>query len=556
MVYINKLANQYSTYLFQAMNLQAGAFAGAGFDSNPHVPLNPFDQHQMTRQLQNIMQFQLIKHISTGNFIIDTIIQVIMMALVTYCVTQIKSILDWSFMWVGRGYVWVERATKLKISQWRGTIPQFTKTVEIPFISDSRQINELYKAVHWFLSSNTEIDYIKESSLQYVCEKKLESIQIESGKSIPSGLQPSGLPISKILNQNKSKKILYKAHQINFLFDTETITIYTDKEKKRDNFKVKLWTQIDENTKTDILEEFCQMCVFKYLESIKASTWKQQIFVNKSNAWEGSDSKNIRKLDTVVLPTNIKIEIKDDMEIFLNSEEWYLHRDIPYTRGYLLYGLPGTGKTSLIKALSLHYKKHIAFLVLNSVESDNQLIELLQSIDYKSTILIIEDIDAMIDLVKSRELESKAESSDDSEDYPIDQNQKQTKPGTKLKQPTTLTFSGILNAIDGVFNTHGRIMFMTTNKPEVLDQALIRAGRCDVKKQFNYCDRKQIQELYYMFFEKEPPSGQIDGIKQYIYSPAHISSVFMRYRNTPEQALIHLDDTDQKVSIKPMVELD
>jgi ATP-dependent 26S proteasome regulatory subunit len=525
------------------MNLQTGTFAGAGFDSNPHIPLNPFDQHQMTRQLQNIMQFQLIKHISTGNFIIDTMIQVIMMALVTYCVTQIKFILDWVFMWIGRGYTWTERTIRSKISQWRGTIPQFTKTVDIPFISDSRQINELYKAVHWFLSSNTEIDYIKESSLQYVCEKKLESINTDLG-----------LPISKILNQNKSKKILYKGHQINFLFDTETITIYTDKEKKRDNFKVKLWTQIDEKTKTDILEEFCQMCVVKYLESIKAFVWKQQIFINKGSVWEASESKNVRKLETVVLPQDIKDEIKDDMEVFLNSEEWYLHRDIPYTRGYLLYGLPGTGKTSLIKALSLHYKKHIAFLILNSVESDNQLIELIKSIDYKITILIIEDIDAMIDLVKSRELANKSNS-----DYKTDdsENSEENKSGLKGKKEliSTLTFSGILNAIDGVFNTHGRIMFMTTNKPEILDQALIRAGRCDVKKQFSFCDRKQIQELFYMFFEKEAPIGQIDKIKQYMYSPAHVSSVFMRYRNTPDLALHNLDETEQKVFIKPMIDL-
>ena len=96
---------------------------------------------------------------------------------------------------------------------------------------------------------------------------------------------------------------------------------------------------------------------------------------------------------------------------------------------------------------------------------------------------------------------------------------------------------------------------MTTNKPEVLDEALIRPGRCDVKKQFNYCDHNQIKGLYYMFFDRDVPKEQIEQInqlKQYIYSPAHISSVFMRYRNSPDNALSHLDDFEEKVTIKPV----
>ena len=94
--------------------------------------------------------------------------------------------------------------------------------------------------------------------------------------------------------------------------------------------------------------------------------------------------------------------------MFLNSEEWYQHRDIPYTRGYLFYGHPGTGKTSMIKGLSLFSKRHIHYLMLNEVETDTQLVELIKSINYKETILVIEDIDAMLNVVKSRTMEQKS----------------------------------------------------------------------------------------------------------------------------------------------------
>lgn len=64
----------------------------------------------------------------------------------------------------------------------------------------------------------------------------------------------------------------------------------------------------------------------------------------------------------------------------------------------------------------------------------------------------------------------------------------------------TITLRGLLNVIDGVDECDGRILIITSNKPEILDDALIRAGRIDQKLHFDYCTHEQIQDMYKMYF--------------------------------------------------------
>ena len=63
-----------------------------------------------------------------------------------------------------------------------------------------------------------------------------------------------------------------------------------------------------------------------------------------------------------------------------------------------------------------------------------------------------------------------------------------------------VTFSGLLNAIDGVAAGEGRMLCMTTNHPEKLDPALTRPGRADVHAEIGLPDREQISRLFLRFF--------------------------------------------------------
>lgn len=574
-------------------NLNVEGFSGldtnmmgmSGMYGNYGISSGISSQSQALHQLQTILQLQLFKNFSTGNFFIDTLGQLFLMTFITYLFSQVKTLLDKMGTFISWLFFKLIDGIKYIYSKVLNIPVKKIKSVDIPYISDNRKINELYKAVSWHLSTNSEIDYTKETDLQYVYEKSL----------VPENLQliKSDLTLNKIVSQNKKKEIKFKNHIINYELTTDLVTVYTDREKKRENYKVKLWTEIDQFVKTDILEEFCQLSISKYIDSLTSSVWKQRIFINKDGKWVGEYSNNTRKLETIILQNSLKDEIIDDLQRFINSEEWYNSLDIPYNRGYLFYGRPGTGKTTFIKGASLKFKCDIHFLMLQNVKSDPELIELFASIDYKKTILVIEDIDAMVSIVKSRETQilsnmeselesdpetdSETDSNVDSPKKPLSKKEKLLKkmlkeenkkldiPGYKKrdigfemnnneKKTSGITLSGLLNALDGINSCHGRRLIMTTNHPEVLDEALLRPGRCDQKYKFDYCSKSQIKELFQMFFNMEAPEDQLVNIKADEYSPAHITMVFLRYRNDPMNALKHLDALEQKFTIKPLVE--
>eukprot|EP00026_Physarum_polycephalum_P008850 Phypoly_transcript_08953.p1 GENE.Phypoly_transcript_08953~~Phypoly_transcript_08953.p1 ORF type:complete len:450 (-),score=41.96 Phypoly_transcript_08953:30-1379(-) len=232
------------------------------------------------------------------------------------------------------------------------------------------------------------------------------------------------------------------------------------------------------------------------------------------------DPRTPRAPETLILPAGQYEDIKNDCERFLKSKDWYAERGIPYRRGYLFYGTPGSGKSSLTEVLAGVLGLDIAMLTLSHPAMNDQYLSLLLNSAPTNSIIFIEDIDTM-----------------------FDNRQKQGEPNKpKLN---LLTFSGLLNALDGISAQGGRILMMTTNHIELLDKALIRDGRVDRRIQFHDATQQQARTLFARFFslpESDPRCKQFShAIPDGKLSMARLQGHLLIHQ-TPEAALANLNE--------------
>lgn len=189
--------------------------------------------------------------------------------------------------------------------------------------------------------------------------------------------------------------------------------------------------------------------------------------------WFKHGWKKSRDLDTIFLPQGEMGAILSDFQSFnaKGTKEWYVKHGLPHRRSYLFYGPPGTGKTSTIRALAGKLKLAACFMELGDNDVSNMhLTTALRNLPLPA-MLVIEDVDAVFN-----------------ED-------RKTK-----NQMSPLTFSGLLNALDGLISTDGVLTVMTTNHPEKLDPALVRAGRIDRKFEFKKPKNKQFVDMFMSFY--------------------------------------------------------
>lgn len=216
------------------------------------------------------------------------------------------------------------------------------------------------------------------------------------------------------------------------------------------------------------------------------------------DGWDYVQGYAPRLLDSVVLEPGEKEHLIEDVAQFRNSKHRYQRLGIPYHRGYLFHGPPGTGKTSLVSALAAHFGLSIYTLNLTDF-NDRSLMSAINRVPANS-VLLFEDIDCM----KGSQSRQKTDAGNASNEP--------APPATKVNASPQngVTLSGLLNVLDGFYAPTGVLFVMTTNDFEKLDEALLRPGRIDYKLYLGRASDRQKVELYRRFF---PESSEAEALE-------------------------------------------
>ena len=573
-------------------------FGGNSIDSDnkKNNQLTQQNDQQLTKpvdyfSIKSAFQAMIIQKTMEANDILATYLRLshplakMTLAFALFNPYQTMSLLKTNGMYAFSIGMWCKRSITALI--YRKPQP-VKKTFEICYITDN-SINHLYVAFDWYLKSNSKI-------------KKQENHAVLSmTKPIEPSKKDKDYPVLKTVPEEKETEFVYDNYTFSYSKTSFDDFIYAPSgEMKKKNHKLLIWSYDCTDARFDNLSAHV---INLYAKPKVDEIWVQKLFTHENGMWKDSVlERNKRKIASVVMKNDANIAISNMLRHFAETEEWHLERGIPYKKSFLFYGPPGSGKSSMIKAMSFELQRHVHYLNLSLVKNDQELTNLMSKVNFKETIIVIEDIDAQGSMVHTRKGETQIQSTNgtmanatntintttkpETDDVvlinndttntnkAIDQatllalttanaliadanrktntldNDKDKNPANsngKAEAKNQVTLSGILNQFDGIHNNHGMILIMTTNYPEKLDEALIRDGRVDERIFFDYCDYEQIYKMFKNFYNGN--SISIETIKEKLdlkknkIAPCNVENSMRRHYSNAMSALEDLVDS-------------
>ena len=318
--------------------------------------------------------------------------------------------------------------------------------------------------------------------------------------------------------------VLNNLNSLNFEFNKIKYLITTDQTENEKNSNQSIYIYSDTIENCDYLINNAVIEYKKHIQNIL----KEKILIYKLNSQSSYQSDNYIELkikknkNNTFLEKNIS-EIYNKIEYFFSNEskQFKLKNALPNKLSILLYGIPGSGKTTLIYTIANLYKLNIFKLQLNDIKTNQDFESIIYKISEKS-LVVIEEIDCC-NWCKKRELKE------------IDNKKNDNKKlkdigflfGESTNKNSEITLDTLLNYLEGYEHLNECIIMITSNHPDHLDPALLRPGRIDLKYEFTYLSIELMNKITQYFINYELTSNDIEKLKDKNISLAQLTNVIL-----------------------------
>ncbi|XP_010243399.1 PREDICTED: AAA-ATPase At4g30250-like [Nelumbo nucifera] len=333
--------------------------------------------------------------------------------------------------------------------------------------------------------------------------------------------------ISFTIAPNHTVHDSFNGHRVSWTHHLETVQ---DSIEEKRSFSLKL----PKRHRRTLLPSYLEF-VSTRAEEFERVSRERRLYTNNGHGsyesgWVSVPFRHPSTFDTLALELELKEQITEDLTAFANGREFYHRVGRSWKRGYLLYGPPGSGKSSLIAAMANFLCYDVYDLELTKVSDNSELRALLIQTTNRS-IIVIEDIDCSLDLTTDRLLKTKKSSPSIMEN------------GDGGEENGRVTLSGLLNFTDGLWSCCGeeRIIVFTTNHRDNVDPALVRCGRMDVHVRLGTCGIHAFKALamnylgleWHVLFHVVESCIRAGGA----LTPAQIGEILLRNRRDADVAI-------------------
>ena len=501
---------------------------------------------QMDTVTNNILNMVIFDKMKIGNPIIDMIVTSICLSLITILIKKINNYylhLNLDMINV------VDIFYKKNIITYQGTICTGNSVYD-GSISRTNSFSDSFKALLYFIIQSIENNKSINEITEYTIEQK-------STFNDSSMNHKSNNTSCYMVTQHK-QFILCEKLDLYIKVNIETSSNGSeDKSTSKRQYDIITITIFSYKSNLNTIKNYVDNLTNKYLAFIENSR-KNKLFIytlikakyeKKSfELWNEIQFLSTRSFSNIFFKE--KNDIIKKIDFFLHNKQWFYDKGIPYSLGIGTYGPPGTGKTSIIKSIANYTKRNIIVISLKMIKTKLQLNNIFfeefynennkNVIGFDKKIIVFEDIDCIGDIVLDRNLKSVKSVKIDDMNEKINEkiskkiNEKIDEKISAFNEDDQITLDDILNLWDGIRETSGRIMIISSNYYHKLDSALIRPGRIDITLELSYVSHQTIKEMYKHFFEEEIDDNILQNIKEDFYTPAEITNIYMNSNHNKE----------------------